>query len=403
MPGPDERLVRFSDGEVERLVRFYMAAEREILNDLNRALLRGNETRYLEAMRDNVQAVLEDLRNGSRTWCEDAIPRIYIEGAKFADGQMVALGKNVKAGFGTIHQQAAQVLAENALNRLDDIALTIGRRVDGIYRTMALESVRAPVVGYRTWEQAARRFRDELAEQGVTGFKDVAGRQWNMRTYSEMVARTTTMEAHLQGTANRLLEHGHDLVKVSSHRGACDKCKPWEGKILSLTGRTEGYPTLQEARDQGLFHPRCRHAYGLHIDLDAETEESDEKRGTDLGPIKIGSRLASLPNLAAAVMPVEKFTKYALDKHHPGGGRDKAIAFERALGYNIENHQELIDNIRANLKNAPAVLKGRNQYGDKFEVVLELTGPGGKTARVLTAWLVDKDGKPRLVSVYVKE
>lgn len=86
----------------------------------------------------------------------------------------------------------------------------------------------------------------------------------------------TTMEAHLQGTANRLLEQGHDLVKVSTHSGACELCQPWQGEVLSLTGKTPGYPTIQEARAAGLFHPNCLHAYGLHIDLDKEIEELEE-------------------------------------------------------------------------------------------------------------------------------
>jgi hypothetical protein len=59
-------------------------------------------------------------------------------------------------------------------------------------------------------------------------------------------------------------------VKVSTHRGACELCQPWQGKILSITGKTKGYPTLEEAKAAGLFHPRCRHAYSLSIDLDAE-------------------------------------------------------------------------------------------------------------------------------------
>ena len=78
------------------------------------------------------------------------------------------------------------------------------------------------------------------------------------------------MEAHLQGTANRLVEQGHDLVKVSTHRGACELCQPWQGKILSITGKTKGYPTLEEAKAAKLFHVNCRHAYGLYIDLDAD-------------------------------------------------------------------------------------------------------------------------------------
>lgn len=121
----------------------------------------------------------------------------------------------------------------------------------------------------------------------MTGFEDSAGRQWNMRSYAEMVARTSTMEAHLQGTANRLGELGHDLVKVSRHVGPCEKCAPWEGKILSLTGKTPGFPTLAEAREAGLFHPNCKHAYGLYIDLDRDIEELEgEGRKSEQKPVK---------------------------------------------------------------------------------------------------------------------
>jgi len=92
------------------------------------------------------------------------------------------------------------------------------------------------------------------------------------------------MEAHLQGTANRLVEQGHDLVKVSTHRGACELCQPWQGKILSITGKTPGYPTLEEAKAAKLFHPRCRHAYGLYIDLDKEIEELEDIEATENEP-----------------------------------------------------------------------------------------------------------------------
>jgi len=273
----EKKLVRFSDAEVERLAKFYAEAEREILDRLNRALLRGNKTEYLTQMKKNIDAILSDLRAGSRTWCEEAIPRVYVRGATTADMMIEAKGQSVIGGFGAIHQQAAQVLAENTYQSFNNIAERIGRRTEDIYRTLALENIRGSVVGYDTWRQTARNFRENLAKKGVTGFQDAKGRNWNTRTYAEMVARTSTMEAHLQGTANRLLEHGHDLVRVSSHAGACKLCQPWQGKILSLTGKTEGYPTLQEAKEAGLFHPNCRHAYSLHIDLDKEIEELENE------------------------------------------------------------------------------------------------------------------------------
>jgi hypothetical protein len=182
-----------------------------------------------------------------------------------------------------------------------------GRRVEGTYRKYALEATRQSIIGYKSWQQASRDFRDNLRAEGITGFGDAAGREWNMKTYADMVARTTTMEAHLAGTSNRLLEHGHDLVKVSSHAGSCGKCLPWQGKVLSLTGTTEGYPTLEKAREAGLFHPRCRHAYSLHLDIDAEIEQLERELGSERSPEYPGGPGARVdPELIRSKHPVEQ-------------------------------------------------------------------------------------------------
>jgi len=269
----------FSDAEINRLVKFYEQAEREILDQLNRALLRGNKTEYLTQMKQNIEAILQQLREGNRTWCSEAIPRVYSEGLKNADAMLKDVGTSTSAAFGAIHQQAAQVLAENAYQRFEDVVQVIGRQVNDIYRELALENVRGTVVGYDTWKQTAKRFREQLAERGVTGFKDRSGKMWNMRTYTEMVARTTTQQAHIEGTLNRLSEQDHDLIIVSRHKGACSLCAPWEGKVLSISGKTKGYPTFAEAKAAGLMHPNCRHTVSLYIDLDKAIEELEKEVG----------------------------------------------------------------------------------------------------------------------------
>lgn len=275
---PDEKLIRFSEDEAQRLIKFYATAEADILKEINRCLLKGNQTAYLVAMRKNVKAILTDLRAGSKTWCETAIPRVYLEGAKAADAQIEALGESVISGFGAVHQQAAQILAEGTLGRFDDVVNMIGRRTDDIYRSLTLERVRGSVMGYESWQKTARSLRNQLAEQGVTGFQDKAGRNWSMKTYAEMTTRTTTMNAHLEGTKTRLLENGHDLIQVSKHSRPCSKCQPWEGKILSLSGEDKDHPSLDDAKSAGLFHPNCRHAYGLYIDIDAEIERMEKEQ-----------------------------------------------------------------------------------------------------------------------------
>ena len=107
-----------------------------------------------------------------------------------------------------------------------------------------------------------------------------------------------------------------------------------------------------------------------------------------------------LPKYRHAVIPIEKFLQYALD---PIRGKGKAVAFEKALGYNTKNAEKLIENIRAHLGDYDAREKGDKGYGMTYEVLMELTGENGKKAYVLTAWIYDArtDG-PRLTSAYIK-
>ncbi len=247
---------RLSEAQALRLIKLYEAAEQEILKEYNKALLKGNDLKNLQALKNNVAAIRKDLLAGGRSWCEEAVSAVYQAAVAEVDKGLAA-----EIAFGAIHQQAMQVLADNAYARLQDVDAVIGRRVDDVYRNLALESVRGDVAGYQTWKQTAKRYRGALAEKGITGFKDAAGREWNLKSYTEMVARTTTRECKINGTANRLLEHGQDLAEITggTAKNTCDICRAWVGRIVSLTGKTPGYPTLDEARAAGLFHPRCTH------------------------------------------------------------------------------------------------------------------------------------------------
>jgi len=54
------------------------------------------------------------------------------------------------------------------------------------------------------------------------------------------------------------------------------------------------------------------------------------------------------------------------------------------------------------LANFPAKHKGNKGYGEIYEVLMNLTGENGKTAKVLTGWLDDvSNGETRLTSAYV--
>lgn len=111
------------------------------------------------------------------------------------------------------------------------------------------------------------------------------------------------------------------------------------------------------------------------------------------------SDIMKLPKYEKSVIPRNKFTEYALN---PAKDPDKAKAFKLALGYTIENADHLIEQIRSNLPLYKAVEKGDRGYGMTYEVIMDITGPNGKTAKVLTAWIDDQSkGEMRLTTIHV--
>jgi hypothetical protein len=254
-----------SDAQAQRLIRLYDEAEREILKECNRLLLKNPESYSLswqKTLLQRVQQIRADLLAGSRTWCQEAIPDSYMKGVSWADADPLA-GTKVLAGFGSIHQQAVEVLADNAYSRLQEVNSVVGRRVDDVFRSVALEHAKGSVIGYQTTRQTAKRIREDLAERGVCGFRDKAGHDWNLSRYAKVLAQETTNGAFRQGTINRLQEKNHDLVRLSSHSGSCPKCSPWQGRTLSLSGSDPDYPSLGDAGGSGVFHVGCLHVLSL--------------------------------------------------------------------------------------------------------------------------------------------
>jgi len=288
MPDPSP----LSDAQAQRLIKLYTEAEAEILQEINRLLLgapKDYSLAWQRATLQRVQQIKADLLNGSRTWCKDAIPKSYMQGAAWADKDPL-VGKEVRAGFGAIHQQAVEVLADNAYSRLENVVHVVGRNVDDIYRKVALEAVKGSVIGSKTTRQAAKQIREELAERGITGFVDKAGHEWNMRRYAKVLAQETTNQSFRQGTINRLQEHGHDLVRISTHAGSCPLCTPHQGRTFSLTGEDKEYPPLSSAR--GLFHVGCLHVVSL------APEEKDRFLGRLQGKEGEAARDAEIKRLA---------------------------------------------------------------------------------------------------------
>ena len=114
-----------------------------------------------------------------------------------------------------------------------------------------------------TWQEVARNMQKEMEQSKFfyVKYKTKSGiRQVPAKVYSKMVARTTAAEANRQGTINRIQEWGYDLVVVQGiSRFEGSPCIPYQGRTLSISGQTQGFTPLEQAKENGLFHPNCIH------------------------------------------------------------------------------------------------------------------------------------------------
>lgn len=279
--------------------------------DLLRVLDRGNITDWRRAFTIQQIAQIENLTQGldnaAGLWAQENVPALYKHGMWVAEGYLEPGGLSKLAspgewtpmdlGMARLHDTAVSAIAENmaldlgqannycaqriesmvaraqqmaelsgkgraipaSLSNLDYLRETAEGKLQLKIRDASLDAMSRAFRESRTGAQASKDFMAELHKRGITSFVDRAGRQWNMETYADMVTETVSAEAQRHGMQNRLVEWGHDLVEVEGPSGSTDICKDYVGKVLSVTGQTEGYETVEAALAKRLLHPRCGH------------------------------------------------------------------------------------------------------------------------------------------------
>lgn len=98
-------------------------------------------------------------------------------------------------------------------------------------------------VGTETRRQAMRRAIRRIADEGLTGFYDRAGRSWSPEAYVNMDIRTTVHNVAIQSVKNRMQDYNTQVFQVSAHAGARPLCYPYQGKFYSWDNTSGEIPT----------------------------------------------------------------------------------------------------------------------------------------------------------------
>ena len=106
-----------------------------------------------------------------------------------------------------------------------------------------------------------------------------------------------------------------------------------------------------------------------------------------------------LPNATKTVIDSVKVRDYLLSSSHPIG-RFKQPFFV-ALGYSRDQWQQLEADLLELAASGDARIGQKTEYGQKYEVRSRLEGPSGKSAEVVSIWIIlENEQMPRFVTAF---
>lgn len=271
---------------LDEVFGLYTAAEQIMLQKIANRIKRGatipgwNEQKLneMQAMRLELERALGNIRGTVTPGITKSILSSYIAGMNTINKSLKLPATALKDTQIPYHVQR-MVMEANGI--IQGASVQILRNANDIYKAVVTDSASVMLTGVETRLDASQRALNVFAAKGITGFVDKAGRRWEMGSYVEMAVRTVSARAALQGHIDRSTELGHDLMVVSQFGKTCPICAPWEGKPISISGSTPGYPSLALAKSSGLFHPNCKHT--LLAYFPGITELPEREPNDDLG------------------------------------------------------------------------------------------------------------------------
>ena len=136
--------------------------------------------------------------------------------------------------------------------------------------------------------------------------------------------------------------------------------------------------------------------------------QSDLYKGTfgdSIGNIPGELSGVSMPNHQNAVTPKEKFTSYSLDYDNPNA-KGKAEAYEKTLGFNKSNADELIKQIDQAIKteSVSPIEVSSTEFGVKYKYRIPVKGVNGQIKNVIAVYQIDKGTDiPRMITNYMEK
>lgn len=263
-------------------VRLFLKVEDEILYNAakklgkDRSLLTKEDFKSWEAKKleqlaslneDNLETIskyakieLEEVKKMLTEVGFEAVEEIEGDMLKGAEQGLLFKAPSIKESESLRQILNAQI--EETKKTINQVNNTMLKQVGNKYRQVLNDVNGQVAAGIKTPDEALRSAVKDWADKGIPALIDKGNRQWSTEAYVNMVMRSSANNVANGMQDERMAEYGNDLIEVSSHGGARPLCAPYQGRIFSLSGKSDTYPAFSNTsygEVAGLFGINCGH------------------------------------------------------------------------------------------------------------------------------------------------
>ena len=271
----------------------------EELRRINQRLINDPNYNGEQRLIQFTEQELEKFDRESQAWILATLPAAYMRGISVQDSELRRMVKNPRPPSQSIGRQdiarlisvdVTHTASANAQKVLSSFPDHLGkyapfeggaigsmrqgrphilRDARSKYQDMARNAM---LPAFRHGDTATRRelskmILNQFSRSGITSVGRLSA-----EAYAEREARSYTQKVAMQAQANRAMERGYDLVRLSQYAGPSPMCEPYQGKVFSLSGNSDKYPSLDSAIfagsydfGGGVYHDYCGHAQATYI------------------------------------------------------------------------------------------------------------------------------------------
>jgi Phage minor capsid protein 2 len=251
----------------QKLIKLYEEAGFRLI-ELIRTLEDGVSRQRKQILLNQVNQIIANLSDDAANLAKEVIEESYKQGSNDAVQQLVEQTLKNKEELTTslstvIHTQAVQETLDEVFYRIlecnDNMSADAKQRIEDITRRANQRSLIEGI----SRRQATKDATAELLKTHITGIVAKNGAVIPADKYMANVIQYHQRKAHVEGSINRMIDNGEELVYVNSVGITCGICAVYQGRVYSITGQDTRFPKLDKRPP---YHSHCVHSTSAWVE-----------------------------------------------------------------------------------------------------------------------------------------